>query len=781
MTTPGYSGAGFGTSLPWGSIGPEAVIPAPIPLEDGYGLGGAGYIEPWGSVSGAPGIPRPLEPRNLAKDLLGIIEVTTGAIGEADTEIGGFRVTRLIQVVNEGDTEFPVESILGWPEEGKVSIDGIVYTYEYSVDNVLYDVSYQRHGITTYGAAKQHRVESPVLDLNRSWSALDRLRRAILVEYAEGEDLDTIGRNLGVPRKQIYGNDNQYREVIKAVAYSPKATIYGLELALDSILGNGNYEIYEDLIKYPYEIFFRITNEGILLGSYIGKTFLNDVAFSVLSGSDDTLSVPYEPLQIVYAKIKNLGETFDFRNEIPSNVLYPYYEGVTPAGAFDYIGGLPESNQVSVVNGQTYFDTNISGDPAYYEMPLEKGGRVTENSKIEIEWSLKLATGLVLASGKQNQISIGVKDGIRQVNVGIDSDFSIGLYTLEGSFIGNTKTLSLDQYYDVRLVKNGSQYVELWIDGMLISRELISSFTTSTSDNKIEFGSRGTTVDNVQFYTKQIAISVINTEDWWSNYVVSKADFNSSTPNVIILGTGPTYEFGDDVGKQIEILGSGITNSYGGNNNGTFIIEQINTPTEAVLTGEQKIGASSFSGNPGKIIIDDGAKFKYPDDLGKKLELSGDSPGNNGIWIITALLREGTDIDIASFNSVNEEWTNACILLGMPNLVTEEDMEYRILPNFENESDRSFRISDAGNVSGATLTLKKGSPYQLKNGMLMEIGLTRVPSAQLLRDTSIINMLIDTGTLKYEYYPFYLVDFAGSLLEFIDELTAAGVIPSYKV
>lgn len=103
--------------------------------------------------------------------------------------------------------------------------------------------------------------QSPVVDGSQSYSGMDQLRRAMLVDYAEEEELDRIGRNLAVDRPLGLA-DEEYRCLLKTLAYLPKATTYGLELVLGCLFPGGGYEIYEDLINFPNKIYIIIDAVG---------------------------------------------------------------------------------------------------------------------------------------------------------------------------------------------------------------------------------------------------------------------------------------------------------------------------------------------------------------------------------------------------------------------------------------------------------------------------------------------------------------------------------------
>ena len=744
-------------------------------MADGYGIGGYGGLEePWGSVEYP--LPSSLNRNALSTGYLGIIEATSGIIGEADNEIGGFRSTKLLNVANIADSSIDVESTLNWDSSGKLTIDGVVYYYTSTTYNTINGISYIQNGSSVSGIAKLHRIESEVIDLNKNYSYLDKLRRALLVDYAEGEDLRVIGRNIGVPYIPLFGADDQYREIIKAVAYSPRGTTYAIEAALDAILGIGTYEIYEDLVNHPCEIIIKVNDSYLTDDSPIGKSYLSGILYGALSGSSDTISgLSYYPTSISYVKLKGLSELFDFRDEIPSVTQYEYYEGGSTSTAFTYMGSLAEGSAVTNSSGlYTIFDLTSGTNDAYYEMLATQGARITEESTVTVGTTIQIPSTSALSSGLLEQISFSIGDGNRRVSVGLDSDYRLGLFDTEvGGFLGSTYTISVDTFYNIKVFKYKNEYVELYINGDLITRELYSSFITSYSDHHILFGLQGTPSANASFYIKQLGIDIRGNQDLWSSYFDAIGFTNAANPTR--FGVTGTHSFSaSDIGDYFEIKNSTALNSYGGNNNGKYIISSVVDSTHITLGPITKNGANIEDGSSGMVVFPNTENsLKYPDDLGKLIEITGSILGNNGIYYIESILQDDTLLDFSTLNTSMVEHTRTCIL-NDTSLINEVDLTYSILPNFVTDSNLSLIHSDSSNISGSTITLRDAL---WTNDLILEIGTTSVLSAQLLYDAEIVNTLVSTNPSAYEYYPFYLVDKEEIIKSFIDDLTIAGVIP----
>ncbi len=190
---------------------------------------------------------------------MGLFKAVLDAILGSDDSIAGQRFTRLSSPLAEGETaDMFVESTLGFGEDTDGSSDArlLVGGEIVSATGRTDADPFKFAGLTRGEEAttdKLHPVGEVVWDLSRNASALDRVRRGILVRTARGEDLDVVGRNLGL--KKCPGiTESEWREIIKAVAYVPKQTIDAMDRALTALLGGGNYAIKE-LPSDPWRVF----------------------------------------------------------------------------------------------------------------------------------------------------------------------------------------------------------------------------------------------------------------------------------------------------------------------------------------------------------------------------------------------------------------------------------------------------------------------------------------------------------------------------------------------
>jgi len=229
----------------------------------------------------------------------------------------------------------------------------------------------------------------------------------------------------------------------------------------------------------------------------------------------------------------------------------------------------------------------------------------------------------------------------------------------------------------------------------------------------------------------------------------------------------------------VETRGSAVTNGQGGNNDGIWEIQTVNGNTSVEVQGKiNAAGATVEAINPTRIEVDpDGQQFRYPDDLGKVVVISGSSQGNDGSYVISDLFDPYTLVNLASFDTPIPQTTNICEVTAAT-FVTETGLDWRLNPSFVDETPIETESSDAGSFIGTTLTLREAVPHPT----VLQVAYSQVLSALVLLNFSVKNGIVQTiPTVLWEYYPFYLSDPLGYIRAYLDDITAAGVIPEYTL
>jgi len=232
-----------------------------------------------------------------------LLQAMLDAIHKEDDRVGGQAVTRLTALVAEDETIcIEVESTIGFgeytdgTESARILINGEII--EAITRNRTTPFGF---GKLTRGAlgttAQLHHEGSLVFDLSRNTSAIDHVRRGILVNFALGADLDVIGRNLGLIKCAGLG-DEAWRRIIKAIAYLPKQTIDAFQRALFALFDDDAlFSISERIISDPWKVFVEIT---IALSTSIRGRF-------VLNGGEPQLTTGASSVDTGYAINHVLG------------------------------------------------------------------------------------------------------------------------------------------------------------------------------------------------------------------------------------------------------------------------------------------------------------------------------------------------------------------------------------------------------------------------------------------------------------------------------------------
>ena len=791
-------------------------------------------------------------------------------------EIDGLTVDTSITILNPDSLTIPtgsspsslartqllVETNIGWPESGILGIGGVKYTYSGTAGPQYFTgLRYVKGGRTFPGVAKFHAKESEVVDLSRARSAMDLLRRAMLVNYAEGKDLNTLGRNLGVLRNPLLGDDDVFREVIKAVAYNPRGTFYGLTLALDALLGEGNYELFEDFNAFPMTVFIRITGGPFFAEDESqGKTFMVGPEYSITTGGTG-INISAAPITrgvVSSVKLKDEGRTFDCRVQYPSIDYLEEYPGDPTPTVWTYQGsGITEGTHVTHVgtvtslaffgtiltwNGTTTITTNATaGITAGTYVRLDSDGQWFEVIDVDtsaLELTISNPYNLTIPSGATSSSKTSPADGameftlvpptdtniyvhtnrvvaetdvaelrmLARVPIGspadtgphtgmlLSDDALSGIVIVESLVTGDYRvgfsnglavpttyaTIAKGTWADIMLRKIRDEWWEVWVDGNLIDRVPYSSGAL-LSTGYSGLGHFSTSAAGNQMQVKEISFFARNTRDYWNYNGDGDCDVNVANKNRITDSSSGFLS--GDVGKKIEVLGSAdaVRGAGLGDNNGVYEVTTFNGAGSVEVQGVTYADAliQNLTVGTARIVVPaKGQQFKYPQDLGKEIVISGSSLGNDGTYVITDLL------DPLSLSSLDDgltrvpSETNACVVSS--GLVTEVDVDYRIDPNFVTESGIDFVLSDAGSRTGTALTVRDTFPLT-GNHAVYALTFSQLLTAQLLQDEDVENEVTQASPLEFAYYPFYLNDPVGLVAAFIDDLTAAGVIPDTKL
>lgn len=216
-----------------------------------------------------------------------VLQAVVEAVGEEDDRLGGHLSTLLSAPLTRTEVgQIHVTTTIGFRPAGTLAVEGEVIAYA-GISPTAF-LTLQRGQPGRNGAqtlpADHSAVGTPVFDLTRQHSAVDLLRRAMVVDFAQDRDLDRLGRNFGLPRPDlVLGDDPNFRVYVKRRALAPATTGQNIRAVLDSLIhGRWSHAVWEDP-RRPGEVFIEF---GAIPGfdKLKGKTFLNSAEVRTATG-----------------------------------------------------------------------------------------------------------------------------------------------------------------------------------------------------------------------------------------------------------------------------------------------------------------------------------------------------------------------------------------------------------------------------------------------------------------------------------------------------------------
>jgi len=206
------------------------------------------------------------------------------------------------EIVRPAETTLNVESTFEFPtattdDPGTFIANDTLYQYtgktQSTSDGTLTGVTYlDSEGNFQTGTPESLPPLTEIVDFTRAFSAVDILRRSIFVRTATAEDLEVLGRNLGVNRSAVQP-ESEYRRLIEVMAYTHRGTLKAIEDALTVLFGAGNFEVFEDLtggrgfddpidvpFNNPATVYIRVTGDAT---TFNGKGFINGLEYALLN------------------------------------------------------------------------------------------------------------------------------------------------------------------------------------------------------------------------------------------------------------------------------------------------------------------------------------------------------------------------------------------------------------------------------------------------------------------------------------------------------------------
>ena len=494
---------------------------------------------------------------------------------------------------------------------------------------------------------------------------------------------------------------------------------------------------------------------------------------------------------------------------------YPGDSGST-LWAFDGGGGGVEGTDVAVTTSASRGAHLELADNAG-ELVYRRVARIEPESVVhfEVYWD---HDGGLNGAGNALQMAMCISDSVRAILFGVvkaGGDATIGFCDENGTHIGTTSTWeTTDPGFSTFLIKkNGAKNVQLWWesvnavgvgDGMKLVAELpYADFATIAAwqaASNYTAGAREIAYGNMEsgaghkIFIKHVDWYIHTAQDYWNTQITNGA---SNVDELSDNGAGGLHLSGD-VTKAIRVSDWATLNASDGNPRGEWEIAAYTDADTVDVIGPTRENGKFTSKNLKHFIARDiPDAFRWPDHLGHSVEIL--SGANAGVFPILSIVDPVTEANVAApfpgMDSLKSTWTDASkvqlefqsniveldTVAGTPSLpdfvVGDEDIQWRIIPNFANDAGPVvYEIVDTGTDGGAgALTLRSASPFP--TGTVMAAARTQTLTGQL-RDKQDVNA--QTTPPAYDSYPFYLFDNMGFARRVVDMLTAAGVIPGFE-
>lgn len=621
---------------------------------------------------------------------------------------------------------------------------------------------------------RDHRVNSEVIDGSLSYSDLQKLRRALLIDYAEGDELDRIGRNLAIARPKGF-SDEIMRSLLKVLPYSAKGTMFCLESVLDALFPGQNWELYEDLINHPNTIYILLP---LLEGDsdiFEGKGFLSptgsDVSPPISSSgigrggreiqtatSQTTVSVTHTPISIndVILPIETAETEMDV---LPS--------ADTPSWTFNGVGGAGalEAQVFSVAATGAAENALQQTQPGG---PTDVGGRyskaiatdVWEGTVFEVSSFFRLMS---YSASSGYAWSIVVNDTTINAEYGIFMNLSQAV--LGGtaavpvtSAVTLPEIFSANKWHHIRLrreTKNGVHCISAFIDGFILFEDIPASSFPATGVNTVEFGYEYQTGSTQNWTVQWDRVTTLfnSGRNYWN---LERTDGAFSGTNNVLTATG--FVAGD-VGKRVRVLTVGTGGSAANRNVGLWQVSSYVSATQVILDGVLHENEVNVLTDTGLHYITADSPLFMPKDVGKQIDIIGSALGNSGARTVLEFVNPWKiRVDGVAF-------------------ATELSLDIQFHPNtFVAATSVWWELVDAGSNSDKDLTLRESLPAA---DSVVHVDYTSVLSAQILKNSFVTNEG-SNGTDDNIYYPFYVFDIDSVTRGILNSITAAGVIPEYE-
>ncbi len=696
----------------------------------------------------------------------GLIAATTYAAGEQINLFAGVRLTRIALAAQVGDTKLVVERSLGMDATGIVVVDGVTYAYSSLTDGAIGGLTVTTPQGVFSGVQAPHALNAVVTDATRNYSGLDVVRRSFFVDTAEGADLSVLGRILGVPRSPAIPDDDTYRKIIKAIAYSPRTTRYALTSALDAIVGPGQYVLAENPAQ-PGTVTVYIDGADLLSDVPQGKTYLGGERPGVAAGN--TLTVPGPALAVLAVHLAPSSFWAQLGEAVPSTVTVSD-PGSLASAPFVYVGD--ESTVTPYTLGPGCHAQQLTG-PGYYrhhagllaDSTFDAGLLCVVPQASALSTTDARRFGLLVVVNNQGFAVGMVQAAPGMVGLGL-ADFTAG--GTGALYAGVAAQVPEGKLFEVHISRGENNLIAFQLNGkrvQTLNAGTVGAFDVPAIPVGMAFGAfTGTAGKGAVRAAGLSAESLTDLGSLYDTVTPAASDTLTFTQPLVAA----------DVGRVIRVLSGGGTTAAQGQARGLYVIDALVSSSQAKLVSPG-LGTVSVSGE----VLTCAAvvpPLTYPDDLGRQVVLSGSLAGNNGTYTIAALMAEDGVTPLSRPQGQPPVGVRTAQLTQATPMY-EAALQAELLPNF-GTGQATVVLSGGlglGDLSGANLSITPRTALPFDD-VPYSVAADDILSAQVFDEVGQINHVVDVGPpATFVIWPFYLNDPTNVVNSYLSDMVAAGV------
>lgn len=223
--------------------------------------------------------------------ITGLLRGFISAAAETMDEVMGRAMTRVSSAYTANSATLPVETTYGWPSTGFFVVAGHRAAYTGTTATSFTGVSVG--GAT--GIPEDLVAGALVVDDGQNRTLFDQLRNSIMLMRAALPEVKVIASNGYITLPQ--GIDlTTARELTRSMLWGPALTRRAIERALNALLGEGNFELYQRLETTPLTIYIGGLSASVS-DSPIGRSYLVG-AEEVTPNSTTELDTAKEPTTV---------------------------------------------------------------------------------------------------------------------------------------------------------------------------------------------------------------------------------------------------------------------------------------------------------------------------------------------------------------------------------------------------------------------------------------------------------------------------------------------------